>query len=209
MNLSDWRGGLICLITLVFSLEPGAATNELRLGNVRVDPATQSISFPAQVNQRMGAIEYFLVHETGKVHESILKTGVDAQQIHAAALLFSGKKPNETPHLKVESIEVCWMDHDKPKTFRAAELIFDKKNRRALNETKWAYRGSRLIDGVFLAQRDGSMIAIMEDRDALIDQDTPDAADDENWEPVSEKIPPVGTPMTVKITFQKPAEKKK
>ena len=53
------------------------------------------------------------------------------------------------------------------------------------------------------------MIAIMEDRDALIDQDTPDAADDENWEPVSEKIPPIGTPMTVKITFQKPPEEKK
>lgn len=180
-----------------------AATNELQFGEVRVDPSTRSISFPAQVNQRVGAIEYLLVHETGKVHESIFKTSVSPQQIHAAALLFSEKATNAAPKLKIRTIEVSWTENETPKRFNAAELIFDKKHHRPLGETKWAYRGSRLIDGVFIAQRDGSIVAIMEDRDALIDQDTPDAADDENWEPVSDRVPPLGTPVTVRFVFGK------
>jgi len=199
--------GLGCLRLLAtmawMSLAARAATSEVQFGPVRVDPERRAISFPAQANQRVGAIEYLLVHETGKVHESILKTAVGAQEIHGAALLFSEKGTNGSARLKVKTIEVSWMDEGKEKRVNAAELIFDKKNRRPLGNTKWAYRGSRLIDGVFLAQRDGSMIAIMEDRDALIDQDTPDAADDENWEPVSERVPALGTQVLVRVVFAK------
>jgi hypothetical protein len=190
---------LVASVALRFSL--GAATNELKIGAARVDPARRSISFPAVVNQREGAIEYLLVHETGKVHESIFKTSVAPQEIHAAALLFSEKAANGVPKLKIETIEVSWKDGEKENRFNAAELIFDKKHRRPLRDTKWAYRGSRLIDGIFLAQRDGSIIAIMEDRDALIDQDTPDASDDENWEPVTERVPAIGKPVSIRIQF--------
>jgi len=126
---------------------------------------------------------------------------VGAQEIHAASLLFSEKAATGSPKLKVNSIEVSWKEGDEEKRMNAAELIFDKKHRRALGTTKWAYRGARLIDGVFLAQRDGSIVAIMEDRDALIDQDTPDAADDENWEPVTERTPGLGTQVTVRFFF--------
>jgi hypothetical protein len=188
-------------VALFHPASANAATNEFMLGEVRVDPAARSISFPAQVNQRIGAIEYLLVHETGKVHESIFKTSVGAQQIHAAALLFSEKATNGAPKLKVSTIEIFWKQDEKEKRLNAAELILDKKNHRPLGNTKWAYRGSRLIGGVFLAHRDGSIVAIMEDRDALIDQDTPDAADDENWEPVSARVPPLGTPLTVTVSF--------
>jgi hypothetical protein len=41
----------------------------------------------------------------------------------------------------------------------------------------------------------------MEDRDALIDQDTPDASDDENWEPVTERLPAIGTAVSLKMSF--------
>ena len=46
-------------------------------------------------------------------------------------------------------------------------------------------------------------LAMAIDRDALIDQDTPDAADDENWEPVSDRVPPLGAPVTVRFIFSK------
>jgi hypothetical protein len=187
-------------------LAADAATNDLKLGEVRVDAAARTIAFAAQVNQREGQVEYLLVHETGKVHESILKTTVGSEAIHAAALLFSEKASGTaagSPKLKVKQIDVSWIEDGKEKKFNAAELILDKKKKRALGTTKWAYRGSRLVDGVFLAQRDGSMIAIMQDRDALIDQDTPDASDDENWQPVAEKLPGIGAVVEIRITFEK------
>lgn len=181
-----------------------AATNELALGEVKIDALAKAISFPALVNMRTGAVEYLLVHEQGKVHESIFRTAVGAQKIHAAALLFSAKDTNGSPMLKVRDIEVSWSDAGKTNAARAPDLIFDKEHRRPLRETRWAYRGSRLIDGVFLAERDGSIIAIMYDRDALIEQDTPAAADDENWEPVTASLPPVGSEVTISLLFEKP-----
>ena len=202
MNFMGWRRA-ICLA--LFSVSGLAATNELRLGEVHVKPSALAVSFPAQVNQRTGLVEYLVVQETGKTHEAIFKTKVEAQQIHTAALLFAEKAPGGTnSQPRVKTVEVTWGDGADGKKFDAAELILDKKKKRALGQTKWGYRGSRLVDGVFLAQRDGSIIAIMEDRDALIDQATPDASDDENWEPVTEKLPPVNTPVTITLTFEKP-----
>ncbi len=191
---------LICLVPQI----EAAPTNVLKLGEVRVDATARTIAFAARVNQRNGQVEYLLVHETGKVHESIFKTTVGADAIHAAALLFSesaaGPKGG-SPKLKVKQIDVSWIEDAKEKKFNAAELILDKKKKRALGTTKWAYRGSRLIDGIFLAQRDGSLIGIMQDRDALIDQDTPDASDDENWEPIAEKLPGIGAAVEIRILF--------
>jgi len=184
-----WVGvvGLLCI---------GAAGEppDIALGKVKVDARTRTISFPAEVNMRAGQIEYLVVQESGKIHESIFKTAVAPNQIHAAALLFSGTNAGG---LKVSAIEVSW----KEKKLPAAELILDKAKKRALRETKWAYRGSRLVEGVFLAEREGSIIAVREDRDALIDQDTPDAADDENWEPMKDLVPEIGSPVTISIRF--------
>ena len=203
MKITTLWGNTLFAIWTLLGLAAHAATNELKLGEVRVSPSELAISFPAQVNQRTGLVEYLVVHETGKVHESIFKTKVGGQQIHAAALLFADKAGSATNALpRLKSIQVAWTDGG-GKRFNAAELILDRKKKRALGETKWAYRGSRLIDGVFLAELDGSLIAIMEDRDALVDQATPDASDDENWEPLTEKLPAVGTPVAVTLVFEK------
>lgn len=203
---------VLCLACLALAADPGQApaptaamTNQLKLGEVRVDPATWAISFPAAVNQKTGQVEYLVVHDTGKVHESIFRTAVKAQDIHTAALLFSnGAGGTKGAKLKVKRIEVSWNDDGKNPELDAAELILDRKKKRALRETKWAYRGSQLVDGIFLAQRDGSLIAIMEDREALIDQDTPDASDDENWESIQEKLPANGYAVQIKVIFEKP-----
>lgn len=199
MNLTWlWRKALLAFSTFLCVASQGA-TNDLNLGDVRVNPSALSISFPAEVNQRTGLVEYLVVHETGKVHESIFKTKVGGQQIHAAALLFA-TATNAQPKLK--NIQVTWTETGAERKFAAAELILDKKKKRALGETKWAYRGSRLIDGVFLAQRDGSLIGIIEDRDALVDQATPEASDDENWEPLTEEIPAISTAVMITLFFE-------
>ena len=93
----------------MFAFASRAATNDFNLGEVQVSPSTLAISFPAQVNQRTGLVEYLLVHETGKVHESILKTKVGGQQIHAAALLFAGKSaPATNAQPTMKNIQIAW-----------------------------------------------------------------------------------------------------
>jgi hypothetical protein len=200
------RGGCIGALWVVTAFSAVAATNEVAVsfGDVKADARARTISFPATVNQRSGAIEYLVVHETGKVHESLFRTTVQAQQIHLAALLLSEKNTNavaEKPQFKEPSIQVIWKDGGKEKIVVAEELILDKKKKGPLGATKWAYRGSRVVDGVFLAQRDGSIIAVMEDRDALIDQATPEASDDENWEAAPDAMPPLKSEVLIRISF--------
>jgi hypothetical protein len=194
--------GLVLLGMAVLSVF-AADSKDAALGKVKVDAKGRMISFPAKVNMREGQVEYLLVHDTGKVHESIFRTDVMAGEIHAAALLFSETTTNSAAKLKVEAIEVWWGKDEGKKKFAAAELILNREKKRALRETKWAYRGSRLIDGVFLAQRDGQLIAIMQDQDALVDQDTPEAVNDENWEPMKDLLPTIGAEVTIAIRFGK------
>ncbi len=192
-------------LTLAVAIAPGHAANPpgSALGLVHVDPSARTISFPAQVNMRAGQVEYLLVNETGKVHESIFRTAVPAAQIHAAALLFSEPGATNAAKLKVAEIGVFWVADGKKQGMPAPHLILDREKKRPLRETRWAYRGSRVVDGIFLAQRDGSLIGIMHDRDALIDQDTPDAANDQNWEPITELLPADGAGVTISIRFEK------
>jgi hypothetical protein len=195
--------GLLRLIGVMalFLMATADAAPSLELGNVKVEAAARTLSLPAKVNMRSGAIEYLVVHESGKIHESIFKTAVSPRELHAAALLFSGAGTNR-PALKLKGIEVRWTERGESKRSSAAALIFDKAKKRPLKETKWAYRGSRLVDRVFLAEREGSIVAVREDRDALIDQDTPDAADDENWEPVTEALPALESAVTIVFQFE-------
>lgn len=192
-------GRWAALMAFLFLGAAGEAPS--KMGEVTIDARARAISFPAEVNMRTGAIEYLIVHETGKIHESIFKTAVPPKSIHVAALLFVS---TNKPSLTVKKIEAWWSEEGKEKRVDGAGLILDKAKKRALAKTKWAYRGSRMVESGFLAEREGSIIAVREDRDALIDQDTPDAADDENWEPLTEVVPPIGTKVTVGIWFEEP-----
>lgn len=175
------------------------ADDESKFGEARLDAKARTVSFPAKVNMRGGQVEYLVVHETGKIHESILSTAASAKDIHVAALLLA--ENSDDPKLKLESITVSWIGDGKTNKVNVGEWIIDKKKSRPRKEIQWTYRGSRVVNGVFLAERDGSTIAIMEDRDALIDQAAPDASDDENWEPNAKALPPLGAPVTVELKF--------
>lgn len=183
----------------VFAAMSLAAADETNFGEGRLNAKDRTVSFPAKVKMREGQVEYLVVHETGKIHESILSTTASAKDIHVAALLLA-ENAND-PKLKLESICVSWIADGKTNRANVGEWIIDKRKSRPREEIQWTYRGSRVVNGVFLAERDGSIIAIMEDRDALIDQAAPDASDDENWEPNAKALPPLGAPVTVELKF--------
>ena len=62
-----------------------------RVGDVTVDAKLDAVVFPAKVNQLVGLIEYALVTENGKIHESFLSTKVSPSDIHGALLLLGAK----------------------------------------------------------------------------------------------------------------------
>ena len=69
-----------------------------------------------------------------------------------------------------------------------------------IDKLDWVYTGSAVIEGQFLAQTDGSIIAIYRDFSALIDNASPGGENDEIWFVKEGAVPAVGTPVTVTIS---------
>ncbi len=186
------------------------------IGHVRLDKKLRRLSFLATVNMREGTIEYLLVSSTGKLHESIFKTEVEPQQIHIAALLLDAKIGEVKLNLDTRkseisgeefSIAIEWMTPGKTNQIAAENLIFNGENNAVMPRDAWLYNGSRIIDQKFLAQRDGSIVSIMTDVDALINSSSPARDNDKIWRVNSTNYPPTNAAVQIVFTFKSKATK--
>jgi hypothetical protein len=195
-----------------------------RLGEIEFDAKTREIRFPATVNMNEGGpLEYILVNEKGKVHESILTTSVSPLNLQVALKLLRYKAGYGDVFDRLLSPEVLEKEGGSEEdrgdgmifTFRAAgaekavpvyEFVIDGESAEAMTPGGWVYTGSVVEQGLFMAEAEGSIIAIYLDHLALFNM-TRDGADiDERWGARTSAIPPIGTKGTV--TIQQFAEKK-
>jgi hypothetical protein len=193
----------------IIQVSPGI----FRIGDIEINKKSKSISFPAEVNMDRGLLEYILVRTGGKTHESLIRTKVEPYNLQIAFLLL-GFEPTDRPlrgqgdpdKPKGEQIEIS-ISYDKggkPVTIRPEEWVI-KKNKDKDSEVKkldWIYTGSVIWDGRFMAQIEGSIIAVYHDPMALIDNASEGGESDEIWF-VKEGIPPAGTPLTLTIKGKK------
>lgn len=183
------------------------------IGKVRLDKARRTVSFPAAVNMQEGLMEYLLVAAGGKLHESVLVTEVEPYHIHLAMLFIGAKgapvlKPGERvaeKEVKGDPITV-WVNWQS-KRVRIESFILNKESNKPMSEGNWTYNGSWVFEGTFIAQREKSIIAIITDHDALVNNPRPGHDNDEMWPANKFRIPTPGTKMTV--TFELPPAEKK
>ena len=76
-----------------------------------------------------------------------------------------------------------------------------------MSRGNWVYNGSRIVEGTFLAQRDGSVVSIIRDPDALINNPRPGRENDEIWQVNTNLVPPLNTPVELLIQLETKAEK--
>ena len=183
------------------------------LGKVRIDKSSRSATFPATVNMQEGVVEYLLVNTAGKVHESVLKTEAEPFHIHTAMLLLGAKGgavKTRTPQKKTSEIagddvvvSIRTKVNGAEKTFPAEDFIWDVQTRTNMSKSTWTYNGSRLIEGSFLGQRDGSVISTIADPDALVNNPRPGRDNDEVWLVNTNVVPAMNTPVQVTIRLEK------
>jgi hypothetical protein len=198
-----------------------------QLGAVRLDKNRRTVQFPAQVNMKEGVVEYFLVNTRGKSYESLLRTDIEPYYIHLAMLLIGAKgAPSNTalndapsqpfhinrpanatnlpPHLAIQgdpvTIELAWETPSGRKQVRAEDCIINLATKTNAARGAWTYNGSRVIDGVFIAQREGSVVAMIDDVDAMANNPRPGSDDDQIWQINSNALPSTNT--TVQVTFK-------
>jgi hypothetical protein len=187
------------------------SSNVFQLGAIRIDRAQRSVRFPAVLNMEAGLIEYLLVSAQGKTHESLLRTDVSPRQIHLAMLLLGAKgagtnlfPADHSKPLPGDNVivELNWTDAGKVKRVRAEDTVRDRRTGTGVRRGPWTYTGSRVMDGLFLAQELGSIVALMEDPDALVNNPRPRREDDENWEIKPDGLPLLESPVEVEIRLE-------
>ena len=190
------------------TISPGV----MELGLVRLDQQHRTVTLPAFVNLREGALEYILVHSHGKTHESLLRTDAQPQHIHVAMLLL-GARGAQTNALPLDpalplpgdavTIEVVWKKKSREVRARAEAFVKDRKRKSALKAGEWTYTGSRIRDDGFAAQADGSIISLITDPDALVNNPRPGREDDDNWLARPGNLPAFDQPVQVVITLKR------
>ena len=199
-----WRQGLKALP--VERVSPGV----FRLGEIKIYKETRSIAFPAKVNMDKGLLEYILVRSSGKTHESLFRTDVDPYHLQIAFLLlgFEGtdrplafQGASEIPRGDPVEITIVYpkVEGSQELRLKPEEWVVKKISNSIKDAGKldWVYTGSVVIQGQFLAQSGGSIIAIFHDPVALIDNASPGGESDEIWFVKEGVVPPVGTPVTI------------
>jgi hypothetical protein len=209
-------------------IEPGV----FAIGSIRLDKKASTVSFPARVNMDDGLVEYFLVSPQGAMHESVLVTDVQPQELHMAMLLLGakgmaqplkGQSPGRidaeflarSPKLTGDriSLVVTWKDKDGKAQNVPAErwltrkVFTPKKPAKTVTaeDGPWLYTGSYFYENRFVAQTEGNFVSLVTYPGALINNPRTGSNDDHVWFVKKEVMPAAGTPVEFAIKLQ-PAE---
>jgi hypothetical protein len=205
-----------------------------QLGSVRLDKNRKTVQFPAQLNMKEGVIEYFLVNGRGKTYESLLSTDTEPYYIHLAMLLIGAKgapqteallnapsqpfhvnRPpgasNASPNLAIQgdpvTIELAWQAADGRKHLRAEDCIMNLATKTNASHGPWTYNGSRVINGIFVAQREASIVTMIDDIDAMVNNPRFGSDNDLIWQINSNALPSTNTPIEVTFKLETPINK--
>ena len=197
------------------------------LGDIKFDSSTREILVPCVVNMTEGLLEYLLVHEHGKTHESLLSSKISPIELNVAMLLTHYEphvkeaaqfltdpqpttkqmmaQPIEKPGANQVELNVRWKDKDgKEQIAPVTRWIQEKGAKKSREGEHWTYTGSMISRSGFAAQFDGSIIAIYFDLIALINFPVKENNDDDRWKVETSKVPPIDTPVTLVITPKNP-----
>lgn len=193
---------------------PVVAETQVRLGLVTLDAEKRTISLPVRVNMTNGTLEYALVADYGKTHESLFVTDASAVHLHSALLLLHAQPAGtnavapegllSVPPRSAVSIEVRWDTAPSRPTqpLESLVVLVDPRTHAPtgrLARAPWLFSGSYTTREGYGAHFDGSYIALIRDPVAILNNPRPGAADDEIHAPAA-ALPALGTPATLVLT---------
>lgn len=196
--------------------------DEYELGQIRFNGKTREVRIPAMLNMRDGALEYLLVHENGKTHESLLKTTASALDAQVALLLCSYqpghtglfdyekdealRKKREstapkTPGANKVRLELEWKDGEKTTRLPVTQCVLEAPGKKPPTEfDHWIFNGSMIQASGFSAELLGSFIGLYYDVTAVINCPSKANDLDDIWSPNTPILPKEETPVTVIVS---------
>jgi len=169
----------------------------------------------AEVCLREGMLEHLMCRKRTKEHEAILAADVDARDIHKA-LILAKATPGTTVKIQDDGtiipptgtkikITLRYKDKDKQVKVPGREWVRDLKTKKSL-EYDWVFAGSYLIDNPLekdkpplYAANSGDVICVSNFGEAMLDLPINRSKNNAEleFEAFTDRIPPIGTPVTV------------
>lgn len=194
--------------------------NSLTFGLISLSKKTLEITFPAKVGDPDGIIEYLVVNNFGKIHESLFYSNISATNLNIAMKLAGYKESKELfteidadgiP--KENTIEVAqeiknnarfdifveWELNDKKHHLHVNSLILNNSKQKQAELHPYIYNGSYLIKGKLIAESQGDLIGVYTDVAAIANFSNKGHDDDTLWYPYWVLCPPIDTPVTIII----------
>lgn len=178
------------------------------LDEIKIYVKDGRIEFPAKINMAEGLLEYLLVGEQGKVHESLLATPVQASNLQIALLMLGLQGTKNPLSMQGEAripegspvrIRVRLQNDQQKKTIAVEEWIINRSSGKVMSPMDWIFTGSIINNGQFMAQVEKSLVAIFHDPVAVIDNSLEEGSHDEFWFVNKGMVPAVGTEVTLVI----------
>ena len=138
---------------------------------------------------------------------------------HLAMLLLGGSpvpvlgefnQPAPVPDTNALRVEVRWQTNDVAVAVPLAKMVYvtnssSNVSRQPMSLDRWLYNGSEFDQWGFAAQREGSLVALIRDPAALVNNPGPDRDNDQIHFPNAEILPAKGTPVQVVLRLPEPA----
>lgn len=191
-----------------------------QVGAVTFDQKTREIRFPTKVNMTEGLLEFLIVHQNGKTHEALLATDISPTHLNLAFTLLryppsaelyplpnatgglSGNFPVVPDDVKAAAriaIDVEWLVDGKTRRMPINDCIQHAVKTSAMPAGPWVYGGSYFSEGKYVPEIGGDIAAIFSVASALINYPGEDHGDDTVWAVFPDRVPEVGTNVTVII----------
>jgi hypothetical protein len=169
----------------------------------------------AEVCLREGMLEHLMCRKRTKEHEAILAADVDARDIHKA-LILAKATPGTTVKYKDDGtivpptgtkikVTLLYKDKDKPVTVLGRDWVRDMKTKKSLQHD-WVFAGSEFQVNPLekdkpplYAANAGDVICVSNFEGAMLDLPINSSKNNAEleFEAFTERIPPLGTPVTV------------
>jgi hypothetical protein len=186
---------------------------EYELGGILFNAKTRSIRLPCVLNMRQGPIEFLLVHESGKTHESMLRTAVSALDLQVVFLLLNYQPGHdglfdslektepaayknlavtktEKPGANRVKLSLEWKTAQGPKVVPVAETLLKTPTKKAPTDCElWIFHGSQVQESGFSAALHGNLISLYYDRTGMLATPSLDNRTDDCWEPNTAALP--------------------
>jgi len=182
--------------------------------DIRLDLKSREISFPAFSNQVEGLVEYALVHENGKTHESLFRTKINPRNLQTTLLLARveaakgfvenlWKEDREKLDVSSSRLEiiVSWKGEDGPREGSLESMAVNATTKKTIAAGSFVFNGSRFVEDIFMAEQSGSIIAVYADDTAMVNSGDHDSNNDDVWIARKESMPPLDHPVTLTLKF--------